>query len=145
MGTKVPITAENLAKKNTVGRWEFAVEYYGNWIEELKEYCPDNKMRLLDLFYWEERIANWGNQIQQEKDIAQEDFNVFNSRDLVVHYLSVHSKYLELHNLKIHLEVIRKLWPEALSYPINGCFETIAFKALKTWGVLDLYQRIKYA
>jgi hypothetical protein len=145
LGTKFPMTALNLAKKNQVERWSFAIDYYEEWLEEVKEACPNNNINLHDLYYWEERMANWSNQVQQEKDIAQEEINIFNSRELVTQYLSVHSKYLEIHSFKVYIEVIRQLWPELLKYPINKFFKHSLLKVLRKVRVLNFYQKSKYA
>ncbi|MFO7669614.1 MAG: hypothetical protein R6W31_08160 [Bacteroidales bacterium] len=145
MGRKITVTGENLAKKNRVGKWSFAIDYYDQWIKEIGVFCPENNINLIDLFYWEERIANWGNQIQLDKDISQEDINVFNSRDLVMQYLSVHPKYLEIPTFKVYVKVIDKLWPELLNVPINKGFKKTLIKVLKTGGVLNLYLKFKYA
>jgi len=144
MGAKMPISGKNLAKKNRVNRWNYAIEYYEQWIREIKEHCPENNICMLNLFYWEERCANWGIKIQLDKDIAQEDINPFNSRDLIMQYYSVQPKYLEFPYFRLHLEVINHLWPEVLKISINKSWRTTFLKVLKFFGILKVYFRIKY-
>lgn len=146
-GTKMRITGKRLAKRYDVNQWKFAIDYYDQWIRNIREQCPDNNMCLYDLFYWEERQGNWGSQIALDKDIAQEDINPYNSRNLVMLYLSVHPKYLEIPFFTLYFEVIRHLWPELLDLPINryNCFKYLLFKVMKSIGILNFYFRIRYA
>ncbi|HER08871.1 MAG TPA: hypothetical protein ENO20_08185 [Bacteroides sp.] len=144
--TKMHITGKRLAKRNRVDRWQFAVEYYDQWIREIREHAPDTNMKLYDLFYWEERMGNWGGQTTMDKDIAQEDINPFNSRNLVMLYLSVPPKYLEIPFFKFYLEVIRHLWPELLHLPVKSrCIKNTIFQVMKTVGVLNFYFKIRYS
>lgn len=143
--TGVTMDGKYLAKNNKVDRWKFAIDYYDRWIEGIRENCPDSNMCLYDLFYWEERMVNWAGQVQMDKDIAQEEINPFNSRNLVMLYLSVPPKYLEIPFFTLYLEVIRKLWPELLQIPINGCLKNSVFKLMKSIGLLKFYFRVRHA
>jgi len=142
--TRINKTGEGLARLNKVDRYVFATDYYTRWIDETEELCQTCNIEMITLFYWEERLANWGTQIQLEKDMAQEDFNLFNSRDLVDLFLSVDPKYTEIPFFKLHIEIIKLLWPELLRFPINPGWRTSLRKVLKPIGMLDLYYRLKY-
>jgi hypothetical protein len=144
-GRKVRITAESLARLNKVDKWPFARDYYESWLEGVREPSRRSGVSLLNLFYWEERLANWGSQITLEKDIAQEDFNPFNSRELARLYLSMPAKYIETPFYRFHHRVIRLLWPEVLLIPINHSRRTTILKLTKSVGLLDLYFRYKYS
>ena len=133
-----------MAHLNGVSSYSYAKNYYANWIDERMELCQAFNIEMITLFYWEERLANWGTQIQLEKDIAQEDINLFNSRDLVVLILSVNPKYIEIPYYKFHTEIIKLLWPELLNVPINPGWRTSLQKAFKTIGLLDLYYMLRY-
>jgi len=144
-GTKMRFTGKRLAKRNRVDHWKFAIEYYDQWISGIREHCPENNIQLFDLFYWEERMGNWGGQVTTDKDIAQEDINPFNSRNLVMLYLSVDPKYLQIPFFKMYLEVIRHLWPDLLKVPINSCIKNRIYKAMKFVGALNFYFKIRYS
>lgn len=142
-GTKMCYSGKRLAKSNHVKSWRFANEYYDQWIREIREHRPENNMHLYDLFYWEERMGNWAGQVTLDKDIAQEEINPFNSRNLVMLYLSVHPKYLEIPFFTLYLEVINHLWPELLEVPVNSCFKNSVFKFMKSIGVLNFYFNLR--
>ncbi|MCK4748215.1 MAG: hypothetical protein KAT15_14295, partial [Bacteroidales bacterium] len=144
-GRKMKITPKSLARLNRLDRFQYALSYYERWISGCRDLCSSHRVSMLNLFYWEERLANWGTQIQMEKDLAQEDINPFNSRDLTVLYLSVHPRYIVSPYYKLHSEVIRNLWPEVLGIRINTSRRNSLLKVGKSLGILDLYYRIKYS
>jgi hypothetical protein len=143
-GTRMRITGKRLAKRYKVEQWDFAIAYYNRWIQGIIDHYPDNNIHLYDLFYWEERLANWGGQIQMDKDIAQEDINPYNSRNLVALYLSVPPRYLEIPFFELYAEVIRQMWPELLNLPMNTSLKRSIFKVMKTLGVLNFYFKMRY-
>jgi hypothetical protein len=94
--------------------------------EELEKWHPqgcrcaaDSGIPLLDLFYWEQRMGNWGALFPFEQDIAVEEISPFNNRSLLCALLRVPPPrrkaphYLFFQNLALHL------WPEALSEKVN--------------------------
>jgi hypothetical protein len=141
---EMKISAESLAHLNNVGMYKFAVEYYDQWLNNCKDICALSNLTLLHLFYWEERMGNWGSQVQMDKDIAQEDINPFNSRHLVETFLSVPGKYLERPDFLLQRKIINHLWPELLHVPINPGKLKTKLKILKLFGALDIMQRLKY-
>ena len=143
--SKMMVSAENLAELNNVSQFQYAKDYYANWLSNCKDLCHINNINILNLFYWEERLANWGTQIQLEKDIAQEEFNPFNSRQLISLYLSVKPKYIELPNFILHKKVIKNLWPELLKVPINPGLKNNIRKIFQFLGILKLFYRWKYS
>ena len=141
---EMEITAESLAHLNNVGMYNYAVKYYDNWLKNCKDICAVNNLTLLHLFYWEERMGNWGSQVQLDKDIAQEDINPFNSRHLIQTFLSVPGKYLERPDFLLQRRVINFMWPELLKVPINPGKLKRRLKILKFIGALDFIQKLIY-
>lgn len=136
-----PLTLANLYKLND---YEYAIEYYSNWLENCKQLCKECNMDVVRLFYWEERIANWGTQIQIDKDIAQEEINVFNSRLLLMNFLSVEKRYNNTPDKLLNKEIIRILWPKLLSLPINPSFLNSFKKFLASINMLGCLNQILY-
>jgi hypothetical protein len=141
---KLQATPEALIKLHRIKKYSFALAYYTKWLAECKDTCIKNNVNILNLFYWEERLANWGTQIQLEKDIAQEDINLFNSRLLVTYYLSVNPKYILPPNFILHRKIIKNLWPEVLSVPINPGLKNSLKRILQYSGLLEQINRIRY-
>lgn len=140
---KIKKTGRRLAQLNHVDHYSFAIKYYDDWIAKRQYLFQSLKFEMIDLFYMEEGLANWGTQIQTEKDVAQEEINLFNSRDLVTLFLSVKPKFISTPYFKLHIGIIKLLWPEVLKIPINPGLRTSLQKILKPIGLLDAYYRLK--
>ena len=74
---------------------------------------------LLDIFYWEQRMGNWGALYPAELDIAAETISPFNCRLLLETCLKAERKLRLPPDYVFFKEIIWKLWPEVLSEPIN--------------------------
>jgi hypothetical protein len=140
---KKHITVQYLAFINGVEQYEFARKKYKEWLSESYDICMQSRIRIVNLFYWEERLGNWGTQIQMEKDIAQEEFNPFNSRKLMCLYFSVKQDYNQIPDLQMHREIIKNLWPELLDFPFNPSLKHAMLSGLKKLGLLNFYNALK--
>ncbi|MBN1183338.1 MAG: hypothetical protein JXB49_13685 [Bacteroidales bacterium] len=141
--SNIKVSAEKLAYLNGVDKYSFAVDYYNGWLSGCSEVCIKNKINILDLFYWEERIGNWGTQIQLEKDIAQEEVNIYNSRLLISLFLSVDSKFIIPPRSVLQKKIINHLWPEVLKKPINPSLKNKIIIVLQHIGIYRLLIKIK--
>lgn len=140
-------TANNisLAKTNGVQRFKHALETYDDWLKDSTEACRAYNFNIWYLFYWEERLGNWGTQYQIDKDIAQMDINPFNSRLLVQYILSVEPPYkIEAAKYVFTKEIINNLWPEVLSEPINPTLKNSVYKFFDHLGLLHHIFRYTY-
>jgi len=134
-----------LAKENGVEQFRFAVENYASWLAGCEGVCSQTGFHPAELFYWEERLGNWGTQIQLEKDIAQNDINPFNSRELVRLILSVQPDYaIELGRYPLTSATIKLLWPEVLKVPINPDNMNTALALLWDLGLQGFFYAHKY-
>lgn len=87
------------------------------WLPGGQEVEQRQGIKVLDLFYWEQRLGCWQASSQVEWDIAQETFCPFNNRSVLATLLSA-SEQARLADA-VHLGLIQKLWPELLAEPIN--------------------------
>lgn len=138
------LTPEILAGFIHVERFDFAVAYFDRWLKGCQDLCRHLNFNVLNLLYWEERVANWGTQLQLDKDIAQEDVIPYNSRLLMETMLSADLKYREKPEFIIFREIARKLWPETLQKPCNPDFKTEVLKFSKMMGMMKLIKHIYY-
>ncbi|HDR6246177.1 TPA: hypothetical protein QCU24_003962 [Bacillus cereus] len=98
---------------------KYVIHSLEKWYLEAKEVSKDHNIDIMDLFYWEQRMGNWGTMYQAEQDIAIEEFCPFNNRKLLMQLLKVDKKYRRSPDYKIYQKIIRNLWEETLSEPIN--------------------------
>ena len=94
----------------------FAERAYKKWISGLNDIY---NIDILDLFTWEDRVANWQAMSQLEWDIVHEVFVPYNCRILLSNILSIHEKYRKPPDFIIHRTLMKYMWPELLSEPIN--------------------------
>lgn len=140
-----PITAELLAKMIGVERFDYAIAYYARWLSECEPLCKENNLRLLNLFYLEERMPNWGTQIQIDKDIAQEEFMPYNSRQLIETMLMAPVRSREKPEYLLIHEIIRRLWPETLLEPFNSDLKRKALIISKKLGIMRPLKAVHYS
>lgn len=132
-----------LAKWNNVARFDFAIDYYNSWLDEALLCKKNYNVNINALFYWEERMANWGTQIQLDKDIAQEEFVPFNCTKLIEIMLSVEPKYIDRPEFELFRQIQKNLWPELLTAPVNPSFKNTLIKGLGKLKVLEIARRLK--
>jgi hypothetical protein len=135
-------TAETLAKLNWVRDYNFAIEYYQSWLDGCKDFCKQHNLHLSLLFYWEERLANWGTQLHADKDIAQEDIIPYNSRLLNHYFLSVKPELIDRPYYLFFIKIMRLLWPEVLKVTINPSFKNLFVKLLYRTRILDPIRKL---
>jgi len=108
--------ASKLLGKNS--QPEFAVRELNQW-KETFDFLPDGNWNILDFLYWEQRMGNWGAQYPAEQDIAIEEISPFNCRQLLEILVSSPKKMRTAPDYSLYMEMIRHMWPEALSFPFN--------------------------
>ncbi len=97
----------------------YFTEQLKNWYMQAKPYAEENKIPLLDLFYWEQRIGNWHSLWTSEQDIAMEEISPFNNRSLLTALIKVDPKHRMSPNFSFFEKLTQHLWEEVLSEPIN--------------------------
>jgi len=97
---------------------EFAIRELNKW-KETFDYQPVGNWNILDFLYWEQKMGNWGAQYPAEQDIAIEEISPFNCRQLLEILLSSPRNMRSAPDYIIYKEMIRHMWPEALSFPVN--------------------------
>lgn len=117
------LTARKLARLTYFGSYgdqleqsAYVVKAWERWLGGLVNI---HNVHPLDLFYWEHFGGNFAAMDQSELDIVHETLTPYNCRTFLVKMLSVDEKYRD-HDEPIHYRMmIRNLWPEVLSEPVN--------------------------
>ena len=116
---KAEITPDYLSMIGGWGKNKIAIEVLDSWLKDAKEIESKFNIRVLDLFYYEHKMGNWLAMNMVENDIVQEHFLPFNNRLLLTTLLSVNEKYRTSPDYVLYSDIMRFLWPEVLSQPIN--------------------------
>jgi len=143
LDTSANVTAKTLAKFFHLSRFSFVQKKYNEWLMEIEPVVGKNKRMILDIFFWEEKGGNWGNQIQTCKDIAQEEILIYNSRKYLTTMLGLEKEYRNKSSHSIlHKKIIENLWPELLSEPINPSFKSTLFLVLQKIKIYSLMKSL---
>ena len=113
------VTALDLATMTHMTPTPFVLDGFQRWLDEALPAARATGIPLLDLFYWEQRAGNWAASALVELDLIQETFTPFNHRELLVLLLGVDRRLRRQPRYAFYRSLIRRLWPEALSQPIN--------------------------
>lgn len=73
---------------------------------------------MMDLFYWEHRLANFGIKYVSNQDIAVDEFSAFNNREIFLLLMKAKHENKIDHKV-IFKDIINKLDPKLMTYPIN--------------------------
>lgn len=111
------VTTDGLIRAAKLGDHPFARYHFQRWLETLERPMDYN---LADLFYLEQRAGRWMASSQLEFGHVWRDvFAPFNSREILTSFLTVpEASRCPPHN-RLFTDLITRLWPEALSEPIN--------------------------
>lgn len=91
---------------------------FDKWIRENKYLIKKSQINMMDLFYWEHRLANFGVKYVANQDIAVDEFAAFNNRELFL--LLMKAKYEnKIDHNEIFKDIINQLDPKLMNYPIN--------------------------
>ena len=108
---------EYLASITKMKDSSFAIAAFQNWLSSVKQLYNIN---LYDLFYWEQRCGRWlSNNCLAFLMAWEEVFFPFNCRSLLVDLLSVSAKYRLPKEYTFFYDLIKNIWPDVLSEPIN--------------------------
>ncbi|MGH2108679.1 hypothetical protein [Aerococcus urinaeequi] len=113
-----------------------------SWLLSAKEFAKGKNISVVNLFYWEQRMGNWGSLTANEEDIAIENFMPFNNRKLLMVIMSVDDNYRVSPDFILYKKVAENLWPEVLSEPINP--EPISSKIFNKIFPKRAKNKIKY-
>ena len=131
------------------GKSRFAVQELTRWKAAL-DCCRVGGFQILDMMYWEQRMGRWGCQFAAEQDVAIEEIAPFNNRRLLTTLLAVPAEYRTGPRYRVYDALIRHLWPQAMSEPLNpepfvtklkGHAGALAKRWLPDWLVNALRER----
>lgn len=74
------VDAKVLCKLFHLPKTDFSLNAINKWLLLARPYCKTNRLRLLDLFYWEHRMGCWLAEGANEADVVGEMYTPFNSR-----------------------------------------------------------------
>jgi len=126
-------STEKISKAANYKKSKYAESFIARWLEDAKGIKKMKTINIYDVFYWENRMGNWGAKSSAEQDIAIEETWPYNNRRLLETMLSVNAKYRKPPFYKFHKMVIKFLWEETLCMPINPNLIKKVYKLIKNF------------
>ena len=123
---------------------QFAVNQCQKWYDDTKTIADKCGVNILTLLYWEQKIGNWGAVGNSESDIVIEEFDPFASHYLLEAWLGTPEKYVKYESNMLFKEIIEKMWPNLLNYPINPVYgrSEVFRSTLKKIGVHSIVKKV---
>jgi hypothetical protein len=118
------VDVDLLCKISKLGSDPFVSQNFLDWMKDVKP-AEERGYKMLDLFYWENRNANWQAMSQLEFDLAQEEFTPFAHRTLLATMLGVDHKYRCMPKNIFQREMVKASWPELNEIPYNPTSKVI--------------------
>ena len=112
------------------------------WLDELHPSILDSE-NLMDLFYWEQRMGNWGARILTEISYVTNIFSPMNARSILETMLLVPKKHRQFAGNDLAKKLITHLDRSLLSVPINPSLKYRIFWCMIRLRVYDLYQNLR--
>ena len=113
------VSTEKMSKAANYKNSIYSESFIRKWLEDAEIVKNFKTINIYDIFYWEQRMGNWGAKSSAEQDIAIEETWPYNNRRLLTIMLSVNAKYRKPPFYKFHRKVIKYLWEETLCMPVN--------------------------
>jgi len=97
----------------------FARDAFAEWLTDAEPYAERTDINIFDLFYWEQRMGNWGSRRAYEGDIAANEIWPFNNYNLILAGLSIPRNERNGPDYPFYSNLVEMLRPEALAEPVN--------------------------
>jgi 2'-5' RNA ligase len=110
-----PISGSELASLTRLGNHPFVERAFARWLDDAAHPPID----VLDLFCWEQVGGRWQSKVRAEYDIVQESFAPLSNRRLLRLMLCVDVNQRRAPDFEFFADLLKTLWPEVLSEPIN--------------------------
>jgi len=136
-GYRKNISANDLAFFNGYGRFTYAKEIYGQWLE-CASFVQSNGYDILDLYYWEQRIGIIGTAYLSA--IGKKIFSPYGSRDLLNLLLSTPRKDRDHYINRLYDSILLELSHDALKIPINPCKKHYMIRLMTRLKIYNIYK-----
>jgi hypothetical protein len=125
-GHQVDVSLSSIRSLTNIPRNRTIEGELAKWYDEVAFLKSSETVTILDAFYWEQRMGQWGGHFPAEQDIAIEEFSPLNNRRMLLAILEVDSAKRRATKNTFFREVVRLAWPQLLTEPINP-----------HWGIKD--------
>ena len=135
------ITASLMAQQRGDQHVDFVVDYYRDWMARNEGVFNRFGYDILDMLYWEDKMANWKAKAKTSAAWNRESWSPFNCRELLEILLSSDRNDRDAHNNQLYNRIISMMSPEAAKIPINPTNKIRIIRMMKALGIYMIYRR----
>ena len=116
------------------------------WITDIKKHEFAASYPINTLYYFEQRLGNWGAVANAESDIAFEEVNPFATHSIIEQMICLNPKFTTYTNNQLFRQLVDTLAPELNTIPINPQSSLLAeLKAyLKGSTLFSVIDKLRY-
>lgn len=120
---------------------KYATAQCEKWLREAKDVTEAYGVDVMRLFLWEGLLGTWGAVGSSERDIAIEEFDIYNS-----HYIYEIILSAEQDGTDLFKGMYREMWPDLLHFPLNPAETKMDWikHSLKRMGLFQHLKRQRY-
>lgn len=116
---------------------------FEKWLSNYRSEVSKFEFNELDLFYWEERLGNWGAKAKTEWAVLGDVLlSPFNCRNLLSLMLSSSRNDRDTHDSILYNQIILNLSKDGLNLPINPGKKERLIRFMKKFGLYNMYRKI---
>ncbi|MCA1752434.1 MAG: hypothetical protein LC670_11730, partial [Flavobacteriales bacterium] len=141
-GSLKSVTPEILAKLRNKKGDLAEIEKMRAWLDSFNSshLVAEN---ILDLFYWEDRMANWASRAKTEYRLVTSVISPLNCHEALTVILGVPKKYRTYFRNRLFERVIQRLEPRLSPFPYNPELKSTVIKTLISAGIYGTYKNFQ--
>ena len=115
-----------------------------DWYDDALEYAKSNNISLLDIYYIENRAANWGSIYPFEQDMALDEIDPFSNKSLMFPVLLLNPEYRGFGKNHLSWKLLQRFESSLCNFPFNPHRSAVRMFFYKKYPTNLLYKKLKF-
>lgn len=114
------------------------------WYDDALDYAKSNNISLLDIFYIENRAANWGSIYTFEQDMALDEVDPFSNKSLMFPVFLLDPNYRSFGKENLSWKLLERFDKTLCNFPLNPHRSPLRIFFYKKYATNLLYKKMKF-
>jgi hypothetical protein len=123
---------------------EFTTKEIDLWYEGARHFAKEKNISLIDLFFIENRLGNWGAIYPYEQDLALEEVDPFGNKALMYPVLLLDAKYRGYYKNQLSIRLLEKFDSKLCEFPFNPHKGPLHMFIIRNFATNLLYKKLKF-
>lgn len=123
---------------------EFTTKEIDKWYESARPYCQKHQISMIDLFFIENRLGNWGSIYAYDQDIALEEIDPFSNKSLMYPVLFLGKKYRGYRKDQLSWKLLERFDNRLCNFTFNPQKGPLHMFIIKHFETNLLYKKFKF-